>query len=218
MRKKPWAEGELAYTSFFVKDPLFYTEDPGTLFKNRQPIAVELGCGKGVFLSKYALLHPEINFIAIDIKKDILAVTSRNLKNAYAAFEVSIDNLVLIHRNVEHIDRLFTGPAFADAVFINFPNPWPKARHQKRQLTHPRQLLLYRDILKDDAVLHFKTDDEPLFLSTSRNLAECGYTAVFTTKDYHSDVAAEFRYPPSEHETQFQSEGKPIYCIEAKKQ
>lgn len=216
IRKKPWAERELDGSKIFLPNPL-EQRDISSLFLKQQPLIVELGCGKGLFLAEYAATHPDTNFIGIDMKSDILAVAHRNIVSSYLEKGAQLDNILLIPYDIARIDDLPFGNTRWDAVYIHFPNPWPKERHKKRRLSHPRQLAQYRRFLKSNGQLYFKTDDDALYSDTLFYLKECGFETTATTDDYYRECPEEKRYPATEHEMMFAADGKRIHYIESKK-
>ena len=187
IRHKPWARPELEASSFFIKEPDALKNKWLSEYKTQQPFYIELGCGKGGFISQAAFLNPDKNYLAVDIKYEMLG---------------------LAKRNVGEEDK-------ADRIYINFCNPWPRMKHKKRRLTHPRQLMNYRKFLKDGAEIHFKTDDDELFEESLEYFRECGFEITYITYDLHNSG-----YEPNiitEHEKMFSDEGIKIKFLTAKK-
>ncbi len=207
IRHKPWAKPELEACNFYVKSP---TEQKGKwteLFPEPEhPLYVELGCGKGGFISQAAPAHPEINFIAMDIKNEMLVLAKRKLETAYEAVERNPDNVRIAIQNIERLDLAWDENDRADRIYINFCNPWPKGKHKKRRLTHTRQLLNYKKFLKGE--IWFKTDDDELFEESFEYFEEAGFIIKFKTFDLHSEIGIENFI--TEHEKMFSDEGKKI--------
>ena len=216
MRHKRWAAGELKDSKIFIDNPLKYTDRWSLLFGNDAPIYLELGCGKCLFLSEYAPKNPDKNFIAVDLITDILAVAHRNVTGSYASLCAHTSNILLVPYDVTRISNLFSHHSSVDGIYINFPNPWPKERHKKRRLTHPRQLLQYREFLSDEGFLHLKTDDDSLFADSRRYFSECGYKIVSCSDDLLADRPSDV-FPPTEHEKYYIGLGKKIKYIKAAK-
>lgn len=209
MRRKPWARPELGVCPFFVPDPEQQRGKWASLFTKQQPIYLELGCGKCPFLAEMGLLHPEVNFIGIDLSLDILGVARREIVEDYMREQRTVDNIQLLSYNIEYLDRVFGDGDKVDRIYINFCNPWPKKKHHKRRLTYPRTLLKYREILKDGGEIWFKTDDDQLFTDSLLYFAEAGFTVLRETRDLH----AEPNWPENaqtEHEVLFSGKGIPI--------
>ena len=116
---------------------------------------LELGAGKGVFIADLAVKHPEINYIAIDIKSDVLGYARRNIEKSYTEAGQKVENVLLTAYNIEQIKDIFSEEDQIDRIYINFCNPWPKAKHNKRRLTHTKQLELYKTFLKPQGEIHF---------------------------------------------------------------
>lgn len=116
--------------------------------------------------------------------------------------------------NIEQILDIFSERDKIDRIYINFCNPWPKAKHNKRRLTHPKQLELYKKFLKPDGEIHFKTDDDDLYLATLRYFEEAGFDIFYNNKDLHSDTEQENVL--TEHEIMFMKQGIKIKAIKAK--
>ena len=161
IRKKKWAAPELSECPFYTKEPDKYKGKWETVFPKNQPIHMEIGCGKGTFAGTLAKNNPNINYIALDIKEDMLGVARRNIVKIFDGD--AIDNLFLVEKNCEMIDHAFSKEDNIQRMYINFCNPWPKDKHKKRRLTYPRKLMMYRDFLPDNCEIRFKTDDDNLF-------------------------------------------------------
>ena len=172
-----------------------------------KPLYVELGCGKGGFISQAAPAHPEINFIAMDIKNEMLVLAKRKLEEAYKAKNSVPDgNVRIAIQNIERLELAWNEDDRADRIYINFCNPWPKAKHKKRRLTHTRQLVNYKKFLKGE--LWFKTDDDELFEESFEYFEEAGFDIKYKTFDLHAE--SPYENFVTEHEKMFSDEGKKI--------
>lgn len=213
IRKKKWAEPELAECRYYINEPEQYRGRWKEFFGNEKPIELEIGCGKCTFSAEKAIRDPDKNFIALDIKSDMLGVGRRNVERIFAENDRSPDNIALVRCNVEQIDKAFSADDHIAVMYINFCNPWPREKHKKRRLTYPRKLKMYRDFLTDDAVIYFKTDDDELFEESIGYFEQAGYTIRFITRDlHHSEVRDNIM---TEHEKMFSDEGIPIKYLEA---
>lgn len=220
IRKKKWAEPELSVCDFYVKNPEAYAGKWQTAFKSEQPLHLEIGCGKGTFAGKLALLHPEYNIIALDIKIDMLGVGRRTIVKLFEEnnkTQKDISNLLLVKYNVEQLDNIIKPEDKIERLYINFCNPWPRKKHKKRRLTYYKKLEMYKSFLKKDAEIRFKTDDDELFDESLEYFEQSGYEILYLTRDLHaSDVKENIE---TEHEKMFSSEGIKIkYCIARQKQ
>ncbi len=211
IRHKPWARPELEASSFFIQDPDCRKNQWLDGYPKKQPFYLELGCGKGGFIAQAAVLNPEVNYLAVDIKYEMLGLAKRNVEKAFASAGRTPDNVLLTAHNIERIDMMLGTEDAVDRIYINFCNPWPRMKHKKRRLTHPRQLMHYRTFLKDGCEIHFKTDDDELFAESLEYFAECGFSVRYLTYDLHQSG-----YEPNlmtEHEKMFSDEGIKIKFV-----
>ncbi len=217
IRKKKWAEPELSVCNFYVKNP---EENAGKwmqAFKKEQPLYLEIGCGKGGFAGQLALKNPDKNIIALDIKVDMLGVGRRTIVKLFedaGKTQYDITNLLLVKYNVEMLDKIITADDKIDRLFINFCNPWPRAKHKKRRLTYYKKLEMYKTFLKPDSEIRFKTDDDELFDESLEYFEQSGYEILYLTRDLHaSDVTDNIE---TEHEKMFSEEGIKIKYLIAR--
>lgn len=214
MRRKPWTEPLLDACPYLIDAPRTHRGNWRACFSAPEnPLHLEIGCGKGVSTVKMAHENPNINYVAIDEVRHVLAVTIKNAAAEYA--DEPVKNLAL-----SAVDAMFIMDSFApedgvSRIYISFPNPWDeKAKQHKRRLTHPRQLMQYRDFLAADGEIYFKTDDTPLFEATKRYLTLCGFEVIYCTEDLHASG-----YAPnyvSEHEALYAGRGMPIRFLIAR--
>ena len=174
-------------------------------FLTDNPIYLELGCGKGVFTAKLARQNPDINLIAIELITEMLLVTKRNIEKEYLEYEKEIDNVLITTYNVEQILNIMNEADTVDRIYINFCNPWPRAGHKKRRLTHTRQLEKYKVFLNKGAQIHFKTDDDDLFFESIKYFEESGFEIIYKTLDLYSDDNVDNIV--TEHELKFTRQG-----------
>ncbi len=214
MRNKPWAAPELNACKFFVRNPAQYLGKWQTFFARRQPIHLELGCGKGLFIAGLAPQNPQINYMGIDLKDTVLAPAKRNIEQAFLTVNKEPDNVVLMAQDIEQILTVMNSEDIVERIYINFCNPWPKPKHNKRRLTYPRQLENYKKFLAKDGEIHFKTDDDALFADTLGYLEECGFAVISKTYDLHAEDCSE--NVMTEHEKMFLERGIKIKALTAK--
>lgn len=214
MRNKPWAKPELDACPFFLRDPQRMKNQWLAWFPRQQPLHLELGCGKGVFLAGLAPLHPQVNYLGIDMKDVVLAPGKRHIEAAFAAAGRPVDNVALTAYDIERLPDIMGAQDRVSRLYINFCNPWPRPRHHKRRLTHPRQLALYKPLLCPDAELWFKTDNGPLFDATLSYLPEMGFQVFACTRDLHAQPCPD--NVPTEHERMFTAQGIPIKALKAR--
>lgn len=215
MRVKKWARPELAVCPFFIGDAPAHKGGWNALFPREQPLWAEMGCGKGGFLAAWALEHPEINFLGIDMISDMLGVARRQIQRAFDEAERPVENLRLTCYDISRLEEFMGEGDRLERIFINFCNPWNKPRHYKRRLTHPRQLEKYLPLLKGGGEIWFKTDDPTLFRHSLAYFQEMGLSQVYLTEDLHQSG-----FSPNvqtEHEIMFSEQGIPIRFVIVRK-
>lgn len=215
IRRKPWARPELAAWENCIDHPEEKRGKWQNAFPKKQPLVVELGCGKGGFISKLAVKNPDINYIAVDIKSEMLGLAMRNIKREYAEANRNIDNVLIFSQEIMLIEKVFSSEDTCERIYINFCNPWPKTHDHKKRLTHNHQLMQYREFLREGGEIWFKTDNDDLFLSSKRYFEECGFTLIYVTENLHNSGFD--RNIETEHEKMFSEQGIPIKFLIAKK-
>ncbi len=217
MRKKPWVEGELRACEYYLQNPREHRCEWNKIFKREQPLHIELGCGKGVSTAKMAAENPQVNYIGIDLIDKVLGHARRNIAHEFEVLGRNVDNIVIFSHDIMHIFQVMDKTDVVERIYINFCNPWTrKLKSRKKRLTHPRQLMQYRDFLTEDGEIWFKTDCNVLFEDSLEYFAECGFEIAYITRDLHSTGFSP-NYE-SEHEIRFAREGLPINFLIAKKQ
>lgn len=215
IRRKKWAAPELAVCPYYVENAETMRGKWHEAFAdNSRPLYLELGCGKGVFAAQHALKYPDINIIAADIKADMLAVGRRTIESMFSAVGKQHDNIYLLRMNIADISKFFADEDTVDRIYINFCNPWNRGKHNKRRLTHTRQLVQYRNILKPEGEIRFKTDDDTLFEESLEYFEEAGFEITYITRDLHAENLPDNLV--TEHERMFSEEGKKIKFLIAK--
>lgn len=182
----------------------YFVEKNGS--RPNAPIHVELGMGRGKFISTMGLLHKDINFVGIDLRHEIiLAALEKVLEN-------ELQNVLLLPYNIMNLEDAFEASE-VDTFYINFCDPWPKVRHSKRRLTHRLFLEKYKFFLKDGGKIEFKTDSRELFDFSVNEFKESGFEILDLTHDLHSGD-----YPgniTTEYEEKFIRKGIKINRLEA---
>ncbi|MEI7027237.1 tRNA (guanosine(46)-N7)-methyltransferase TrmB [Paenibacillus sp. y28] len=184
------------------------------LFGNGKPIYVELGMGKGKFISEMSWLYrEEANFIGVDMYDELIrrgAEKARKLWNEQAGTEPQ--NLRLARFNIEALENVFA-PDELERVYLNFSDPWPKSKHARRRLTHYNFVDKYRSVLNERGQIHFKTDSTSLFEFSLNSFSDMGLQMRNITLDLHREGPAENNVM-TEYESKFVSRGMPIYRCE----
>lgn len=216
IRKRKWTDQELNEFKNYIKNGEEYKGKWKSLFKNEAPMHLELGCGKGKFISKLASNHSEINYIAVDLIDTMLGLAKRNIEEEYSKLNKEIDNLYIVRHDIERLMLIFEeGVDKVDRIYINFCNPWPKAKHHKKRLTYPIQLNNYKKILKSEGEIFFKTDNDDLFNESIRYFEETGFKIEAKTYDLHTENIFNENIL-TEHEEMFSKEGIKIKALIAK--
>ncbi len=206
-RKKKNADKRLTLCeSVLLSDPCSYKGKFSELFKNTNEIHLELGCGKGAFISEMARLHPDKNFIAFEKVKDVLVMAAEKLTAD------PLPNVYLVLGDAKDLPDIFE-KGEVSRIYLNFSDPWPKHKQEKRRLTHKNFLSLYREILKQDGAVFFKTDNQKLFEFSLNEFCGEGFFLQNITFDLHN---SKFEgNVMTEYEKRFSEEGFPIYRLEA---
>lgn len=216
LRKKPWARPELEACDFFIVNPKELKGKWNDSYKRKQPLYLELGCGKGTFMAVHASHNKNINYIAIDIKDEVLVLAKRNIEKAFNELGENIDNVKLMAQEILLIDEILGEEDRIERIYINFCNPWPKSKHKKKRLTHTKQLEHYKEFLKSGSEIYFKTDDDGLFKDSLQYFEECGFKILQKTYDLHTEDIFNGQNILTEHEKMFLDEGIKIKALIAK--
>ncbi|WP_196594350.1 tRNA (guanosine(46)-N7)-methyltransferase TrmB [Pectinatus sottacetonis] len=207
LRRKPWIEDAIfQFKDFvFIKDNFNAVDLKGNwhnIFANEAPLYVELGTGKGDFISQAAKNHPEINFLGLELQQDIIYHAAEKVN------EAELTNVRLAVFDINHIEELLDSNE-VQRFYINFCDPWPKKRHAKRRLTYISFLQKYSDLLVSGGELFFKTDNRPLFDFSLEQFKEAGCNLKNINYDLHSGDILQEDYM-TEYERKFSAFGEKI--------
>lgn len=215
IRFKKWARPELEASKFYIDNPEELKGKWKEKFENNNPIHLELGCGKGQFISKLAVENQNINYIAIDLVDAMLGLAKRNVEKEYNERNIEPKNILLTRFDIERIGLILDKKDEIERIYINFCNPWPKGKHRKKRLTHTRQLEKYKTFLAQDGEIYFKTDDDELFRGSLGYFEESGFEIIAKTYDLHAEPIWENNIQ-TEHEKMFSEQGIKIKALIAK--
>lgn len=176
-------------------------------FHNSNPIHIEIGMGKGQFITTLAASNPGINYIGIEKYSSVLVKAFEKRK------QLETDNLLFIRMDAENITDFFA-PGETDRIYLNFSDPWPKDRHAKRRLTSRQFMERYNIILSKDGFIQFKTDNRPLFDFSVEEIKEAGWCLDEINYDLHKNGPAKDNIM-TEYEQKFYNLGNPIYKLKA---
>ena len=144
-----------------------------------------------------------------------MGLAKRNVEKEYLAANRQIHNVLLTSYEIEIIQNILSNEDKVERIYINFCNPWPKARHNKKRLTHPKQLEKYKIFLKPEGEIYFKTDDIHLFEASVKYLEESGFKIISKTYNLHEEPIWENNIE-TEHERMFEEQGIPTKALIAK--
>lgn len=216
IRYKKWARPELEASEFYEDEPEKWKGKWKEHYDDsRKPFMLELGCGKGQFISKLAVENQNINFLAIDLVDAMLGLAKRNIEQEYQNENLEPKNVIITRFDIERINLILDKKDEVERIYINFCNPWPKGKHRKKRLTHSRQLEKYKEFLKPNAEVYFKTDDDGLFESSLTYFEESGFKILKKTYDLHEEPIFE-RNIETEHEKMFSEQGIRIKALIAR--
>ena len=207
VRKRKGAEEHLAnHPQYVILEPEAAKGKWHELFGNDNPVHIEVGSGKGAFITGMAQQNPDINYIGIDIQ---LSVLSYALDKVLAS---GAENVKLLRVDGSSLTNYFEDGE-VDMMYLNFSDPWPKSRHEKRRLTHKTFLDTYKQILPKNGEIHFKTDNRGLFEYSLASFSQYGMVLNKVWLDLHaSDYEGNVM---TEYERKFSEKGQVIYRVEA---
>lgn len=216
IRYKKWARPELEASEFYEDEPEKWKGKWKEHYDDsRKPFMLELGCGKGQFISKLAVENQNINFLAIDLVDAMLGLAKRNIEQEYQNENLEPKNVIITRFDIERINLILDKKDEVERIYINFCNPWPKGKHRKKRLTHSKQLEKYKEFLKPNAEVYFKTDDDGLFESSLTYFEESGFEIIKNTYDLHEEPIFE-KNIETEHEKMFSEQGIRIKALIAR--
>lgn len=216
IRFKPWARPELEASKFYIDNPEEYKGKWKEAFKEpSNELHLELGCGKGNFISQLAVKNHNINYLAIDLVDAMLGLAKRNIEQKYNENKKEIDNIIITRYDIERILNILNLEDNVKRIYINFCNPWPRGKHHKKRLTHIRQLDKYKQFLQKNGEIFFKTDDDSLFADSLLYFKQTGFTIEKFTYDLEKEENF-WDNIVTEHEQMFMNEGIKIKAVIAR--
>ena len=209
LRNKPWAKDMINENlDLIAVQPEGMQGKWQSRFAKEQPLFIEVGSGKGKFITELAQQNPQNNYIAMDVQEGAIALVLKK------QVELRLPNLQLLLANGADLAELFA-ESEVDGVYLNFSDPWPKTRHEKRRLTYKSFLKQYQYILKDDGYLRFKTDNQGLFEYSLISMNNFGMKFDELSLDLHNDEVMNAQNIETEYEEKFSKKGFRINYLKA---
>ena len=206
LRNIPRAEGVIREHRFVIKRPEDQKGCWKQVFGNRNPVYIEIGMGKGRFLLNMAKAHPNINFVGIERYSSVLL---RAIEKFDTEEFCELKNVRFVCMDARNVEDVFAQDEVS-RIYLNFSDPWPKARHARRRLTSVEFLARYEKNLCEGGLLEFKTDNTELFRFSLEQLEEAGWPLECFTFDLHHNEVMNQGNIMTEYEEKFSSKGNPV--------
>lgn len=201
------AELVASHPNLVINDPVKWKGKWNELFGNTHPIHIEIGMGKGRFITGMAKKHPEINYIGVEMQVSVVSIALDKL------IEKPLPNLKLLHVDGSALTEYFADSEI-DQIYLNFSDPWPKKRHANRRLTSSIFLKIYDTLFKEEKRIIQKTDNIILFASSLSSLSTYGYTLERVSLNLHEESIENVM---TEYEEKFSGQGYKINYLKAVK-
>ncbi len=209
LKNIPGAGEYIEKSHYVIQNPEKIKSNWNNEFKNTNPIHIEIGMGRGDFIIKMAINHPEINYIGIEMYDSVIFKAVKKLEK----LENAPVNLRIIRMDATEINSVFEKEI--SRIYLNFSDPWPKAKHAKRRLTSPQFLERYTSIFKGEQQIFQKTDNDSLFSYSIESFKEAGFRLENVTYDLYNNMIEE--NVQTEYESKFVEKGTKIKRLEAYK-
>ena len=208
LRNIPRAEGVIHAHKTVINEPKEYRGRWQQVFENDHPVHIEIGMGKGQFLMGMAAAHPEINYVGIERYSSVLLRAVEKFDTL--AGEEQPKNLRFVCMDARELAEVFA-PAEVEKIYLNFSDPWPKARHASRRLTSRAFLAVYQTVLPEGGKVEFKTDNTGLFDFSLEEVPAAGWKVERFTYDLHHNEEMNAGNIMTEYEEKFSSQGNQIH-------
>lgn len=210
LRNVPGSRETIEKSMLSVNEPELLKGKWNEEFGNENPIRIEIGMGKGKFITQLALENPDINYIGIEKYSSVL------IRAIEKCEDIEVPNLRFIRMEAEYICNVFETEE-VDRIYLNFSDPWPKDRHAKRRLTSKQFFDRYDAILKKTGIVEFKTDNDLLYEFSLEQVPEAGWKLEAQTWDLHNNNEMMVGNVMTEYESKFSAMGNPIHKLIAKR-
>lgn len=219
LRNKPWVP---EYLNLNQKYLINWIPDQGflnlsNLFENKANINLEIGCGKGNFITNHALGDLNNNYIGMEKETTVVGVALKKSLSFFEKNNIKMNNLKYFNYYAEDLSIIFE-PSSIDKIYLNFSDPWPKLKHEKKRLTHNNFLNIYARIIKSFGILEFKTDNDKLFEFSIEQISQNpNWIILEQTSDLYNNEKLLKDNISTEYETKFHTSGKNINKVIIKK-
>lgn len=206
LKNVPGSMEAIAASPYAVNEPEDNKGKWAETFGNNNPIYIEIGMGKGQFITELARQNPDINYIGIEKYSSVLIRAIEKLQ------VIELKNLLFIMMDAEGLAEVFDKNE-VDKIYLNFSDPWPKDRHAKRRLTSIQFFNRYNEVLAKDGIVEFKTDNKVLFDFSVEQIPLAKWNLIECTYDLHNDIKMNVGNIMTEYEEKFSSIGNPIHKL-----
>lgn len=200
------AKGSINDSNYVIKNPENYKGKWQSLFGNDRPIMLELGSGRGAFIIKMALAHPNLNFIGLEIDLNQIGFAAQSI------ISNQLKNLKLIHADARDLANIFSKEI--NTIYLTFSEPWPKKEDERKRFTHQSYLRIYDRVFKKDKHIIMKTDNKILFQSSLESLSDYWYTFNRVSLDLYKDER-KIENIMTDFEKNYIKEHRQIYYLDA---
>ncbi len=200
------AKGSINDSNYVIKNPENYKGKWKEVFGNDRPIMLELGSGRGAFIIKMALAHPNLNFIGLEIDLNQIGFAAQSI------ISNQLTNLKLIHADARDLADIFSKEI--NTIYLTFSEPWPKKEDERKRFTHQSYLRIYDRVFKKDKHIIMKTDNKILFQSSLESLSDYWYTFNRVSLDLYKDER-KIENIMTDFEKNYIKEHRQIYYLDA---
>lgn len=211
LRNIPGAKDAIAESAYVIQSPEENAGKWHEVFKNGNPVHIEVGMGKGRFIMDMAAKNPHINYVGIEMYDSVLLRALQKMEERETETGAP-KNLFFMRMDARELPLVFNRGE-VDRIYLNFSDPWPKERHAKRRLTSRQFLERYDAVLAKDGTVEFKTDNRDLFDFSVEEVKEAGWKLLACTYDLHHDGGLNLGNVMTEYEEKFSSMGNPIHKL-----
>ena len=211
LRNIPGAKDAIAESAYVIQSPEENAGKWHEVFKNENPVHIEVGMGKGRFIMDMAAKNPHINYVGIEMYDSVLLRALQKMEERETETGAP-KNLFFMRMDARELPLVFNRGE-VDRIYLNFSDPWPKERHAKRRLTSRQFLERYDAVLAEGGTVEFKTDNRDLFDFSVEEVKEAGWKLLACTYDLHHDEELSRGNVMTEYEEKFSSMGNPIHKL-----